>query len=696
MVSLVVTSDDGIMVLPASPKTGGTALMSPQVESDYDWSGITAKVIVDPDVVAATAFKLPDFYNYFPQIIRQMDTNLVDRGPVPVYAWDSIPVWDTEPFTWDEVIGPEPILKSTTRVMQLELEKSCQEIDRLVNLFNVDEAHREFLPHLAAGLGTPLPSSKESSQRAFLRNLVQTYRNKGTPLSFFRLFESLGFRMTLSENYQRKADAAFVSGPQMKLVSSNLTRGESLGTTIDGQILYRFQLMDLPIIRGSAKIQVYDNSTDEPTLIIDNADGGWSDGTPGFINYETGTIEFTLSGPPALVGQPIEVDYRFFPDQFPDPLGDRFANRYRSSVVSVALTPKDASVNLTPEVNDRLLLYLDLLKPAHIIIKSLDIIFNFQDDENVNLDDDLDPRFTYIFPESLFGTLYLGYGWAVQNNGSINPNPVFGGNHRNGPEYLSKYSPFLDDETRVDPNFPPPYHYPFLMNGAFAQPHAGGAGTTPGDNYEADWVEDNEVFDTTVSNDSPQSDTAFSIVLGAGTMLGVGDHLVINDGPNGGTSSIIQTFTDNGTYYDVVVSPAFLTAPDVGDSVTLLDIDGVNMQNLESGFREQDPVDLIFGEALSPAPDGISTGPFTITIDASHLPVAAGSTSYLRFTIGSTDYEETATGTGAFTNVSGEISVSSIDYTTGAVSVTFNNPPDGGSIVQVLSGIAASLGLGAY
>lgn len=691
MPSLVVTGDDGILGLFPNAKTGGAVLIDPPFEVDYDWSGITS-IIIAPAQAIPSAFKLPDLYDYYPQVVRQQDVNLVNRGPVPLYAWDSIPAWDLEPFTWDEVIGPEPILKTTTRIMQLELEKTCQEIDNLVSLFSPNDVDREFLPHLSAGLGTPLPSSKEASQREFVKNLVQTYRNKGTPLSFFRLFESLGFRLTLQENYQRKSDAGFVSGPQMKLVSSNLVKAEPLGVTRTDAGPYTFQLLNAPIVRGSVRLEVFDQSTEEPTVIIDNQLGGWSDDVAGSINYETGTVTFTLNSAPALVGQDIQIDYRFFPDPFPDPIGNRFPNRFRSSIVSVALTPNDLSVNLTPEVNERLLLYLALLKPAHIIVKALDIIFEFEDDEQANLDDELNPLPTYIFPESLFGTLYLGYAWAATNNGSINPNPVFGGKHRSGEEFQVKFGDFVDDPTRSQQ---PPYHYPFLMNGRFTQPHSGGTGSIPGDNFEADWVESVERFDSVVTADSARTTTTFSISLTGGTTLGIGDHCVFrNPATNGGESRIITGFVDNGTFADIAVSPAYPVIPDVSDPVTLLAIEGVNMRNLQSGFREQDPLDVYFGEDLSPAPDGISTGPFTITIDASHLAIAAGSTSFLRFTIGATAFEETATGTGAFTNTSGQISVSSIDYTTGAVSVTFNTAPDNGTQVTVLSAIPSSLGVG--
>ena len=63
---------------------------------------------------------------------------------------------------------------------------------------------------------------------------------------------------------------------------------------------------------------------------------------------------------------------------------------------------------------------------------------------------------------------------------------------------------------------------------------------------------------------------------------------------------------------------------------------------------------------------------------------------------GATVFEETATGTGAFTNTSGFVSVSSIDYTTGAVSVTFTSAPDNLTVIEILTNFGGNSVLGGY
>jgi len=428
-------------------------------------------------------------------------------------------------------------------------------------------------------------------------------------------------------------------------------------------------------------------------------------------------------------------------------------------VVYFALTPIDNSINLTPELNDRLRLYLELLKPAHIIIDNLIIVFSYSDSEYTNELDTLD-MFSRLHVESLFGTLYLGYGWAAQNNGSVNNNPVYYPQQgRLGNEFLTEWSgpatpvslpghlagqiplaiatykataPLnpdvgdfwidtsaapttfalkmyqgsswvtldadLDDPTRY-PNIPP-YTYPFKMDGLFTQP-------TSGNDFEADWFNvapaTDVRFDSLITNDIPVPlVTQFSIDEDVGTTLGVGDTIVLVDGPDGGETSVITTFTDNGTWYDVIINPALPTAPVIGNTVTILllgsnpPLKAVHMDNLSYANRVQDPLDIYFTEVLAPAPDGMSLGPFGVTIIAAHRPIAAGSTSFLRFTIGAVDYEETATATGAFTNVGGQINVSNIDYATGIVSVTFagGSPPDALTTVVVSSTIASAYQVG--
>ena len=652
---------------------------------------ITQQVFIAPGQENVSGFKMPEIYLYYPEdAVRRRDTTLVERNDVPVFAWDSVPKWDNEPFEWDAVIGPEPILRTTTRIQQMELEKTCCEIAQLLTLKDADKTPKAFLPYLAAELGTPMPSTSERAQRAFLKRLADTYRKKGTPGSVRTLLSTLGFNVTLIENYQRKGDGALLNGPQIRQSTTNLIAKEPVGTTENRLGPYRFTFQERPIQRGSVRLEIFSQSAAVPVVVRDDSEGGWS-ALDGFIDYETGRAEVTLDQLPALTGQPIEVTYRVFYDQFPDPFGHRYTDRYRSSIVDFAFTPANPSVSLTEELLERLLLYLTLMKPAHITTQGLDLILELTD--SVAATDILQP-ITYLWVESLFGTLYLGEGWAAEDNGSLpTASPTTAA--REGPEFLVKIPP---DDPTLEPS-EPPYVYPFDMNGAFIQPHAGGTGSNPGDFYEADWVEEPlQVFEALVTNDVAPTTTNFSIAKGSGTTLGVGDDIVLNDilgnTVGSGEQREISIFTDNGTHYDVTVTTPFPAAPPVGEQMAVLDANGVKMDGLDN--RQQDPLEMKFGQTLSPAPDGISTGPFSDTIVVAHRPVDPGSTSILRFTIAGTVYEETATGTGAFTNTSGFVSVSSIDYTTGAVSVTFTTPPDAATVIEILTNFGGNSVLGGY
>jgi hypothetical protein len=677
-----IIGDDAGLLAPSGSRIGGNGIL---VE-DLPYSVGVYPVISSVRIATqeeVLAFKLPDFYEMLPEIVRAQDTTLVERGEVPLYAWDSIPTWDLEPFTWDEVIGPEPILKTTVRVMQLELEKTCHEIASLALLHNLSRVPKEFLSYQAGLLGTPLPSASEIAQRSFLRELVRTYRRKGTPLSFFRLFEQLGFDLTLNETYQRRGDAATVPGPQMALKTNTLVIDEPLGTTILGETFYEYQVLNTPIARGTVKLEVFDSSATDPSTFIDNGEGGWSDGVSGSIDYFTGRLSITLPGVPSLIGQPIQVTYHHQIDAFPDIDNQRYTDRVRSSVVKFAISPKDPSVGLTLETIDRIELYLELLKPAHVIIRNLDLVLNLSDDETLNSDDDLNPL-TYAFVESLFGTLYLGMGWAQEDNGSIDPDPSITTQHRDGNEFLTTPDVYTGEC---------PYVYPWFCNGNFKQ-HPIISGTVA----EADWTETTQgTFDSAVTADISPTTTNVSISKGAGTALGVGDTIAFEDGPAGGEARIITVFTDMGTYYDVQWASALSVAPTATNDVQVLPVEAVNLRNLETGFRQQDPFDLYFGfnmlDGASP-PDGLLTGPFTAT--STKIPFLASSVTYLRFTIAGVDYEETATATGAFTNVNGFLTASSINYTTGAASATFNTAPDNLTQVQVFNVIAATADMGTY
>lgn len=697
-----ISGDDSLILAPGgSVPLGGNTFLTDEPNVEFDYTE-TLSLPASPAEEIDAAFKMPSMYELYPQIVRFLDQELVNRGEVPAFAWDSIPAWDESPFKWDQLIGPETILRATERVRQLEMETLCRNINQLFTFNDFSRAPRELLPAHASQLGTPLPAATSLQQRSFLRNLVDTYRNKGTPLSFSRLFEQIGFVLDLRETYQRKSDAAEVPGPQMEQKSSNFIKDEPLGTVTTG-VSYSFQLLSSPIARGTIRVEVFDTSANTPRVITDNGEGGWSDGIVGTINYTSGNITFTLPSVPTLTGQPIQATYRQMLDPFPDPFKLRFTDRVRSSIAKFAITPKDPFVSLTLEVIDRINLYLDLLKPAHVIIESLDLRLIFSEDEGANLDDDLNPLTTLLHMESVFGQLYYGAGWAAQSNASINPDISIGGIHRlnsGGGAATGEYEflprPIPDDPTREPAEAP--YVYPFKYDGTFAQPTDAGGAIPLSRRLELD--SGLERFQATITNDLAPSTTQVSITKGAGTALGTGDHICFEDGPAGGQNSKLTSLIDQTTYFEINFSPAVSIAPEVGDAISLLDIDSVKMNTLIVGSssleRQQDPLEMKFGQFLAPAPDGLFTGPFTDTITASHLPVAAGSTSILRFVIAGTTYEETATGTGAFTNVNGFLSASSIDYGTGAVSATFTIAPDAATQIIVLTNIASTVALGAF
>lgn len=711
MATPFIIGDDALIAAPSGTRLANVIEEAPLTAgAQFHIFAVTNKVIIAPSDEEIAGFKMPDIYDYYPDFVRLMDVNLVPRGDVPVYAWDSVPKWDTEPFTWDEVIGPEPILKAATRIQQLELEKTCQEIETLLTLYNITQADSPYLPYLAAQLGMPLPSASEQAQRSFLKNLAKTYRNKGTPASFRQLIESLGFDLTIVEKYQRKDDGTILEGPQIRETTSNLVLDEPVGATTPSIGPYSFTLLNVPIQRGSVRLKVYADSATVPLEVQDDGAGGWSDNSGGFVNYDTGRVELTLESPPGLVGQPITATYRYFFDQFPDPFNTRYTDRWRSSLVGVSLTPKNASVSLTNEIIDRLFLYFGILKPAHVILRNLDLTLSFE--EEVGETDELQP-IAFSFVESVFGNLYLGEAWAAEDNASQDPSPSVSTQHREGGEFMRKI-PAIDDS--IEPS-EPPYTYPWTMNGKFTQPSAA-------NDYEADWFDGNVIFTGAVTNDVSPTTTNFSIAKGAGTALGVGDTIVIEPdltaltpAPNGtavaftgtlpshvlpvptgrrvslrfqisgdvyeeiatatgaftnrngfistssidfttgavsitftvplqaasavtvttgsivgsGSQSVISVFADMGTYYDVTVSPALPVAPVVGAEMTVLAVESPTFNTLEAGNREEDPLNMEYGTLLTPTPDGVSTGPFTGTVDAGILPILVGSTITLRY-----------------------------------------------------------------
>jgi hypothetical protein len=619
---------------------------------------------------AGTAFFLPDLYEYLPEIVRSADATLVDRGQVPVYLWDSVPEWDVTPYRWDELIGPEPILRTTVRIMQLELETTAKEIRDLVRLFNVDRAPRVFLPYLADYLGTVLPSSSELQQRTFLNNLVDVYRRKGTPLVFQQLFASLGFDVELVEKYHRKGDGVLVGGPQITKAATHIARTERVGSVTIGLAgPYVFSLARPPAIPSSVVVRLFAQSTADPTIVQDDGNGAWLAGVLGSVNYRTGQCSITLLAAPVVAGF-IEARYAFFPDRFPDPFGDRWTDRTRSSFAATTLIPKDSTVQVTQEVANRLALYLELLRPAHIVFEDATVLSILEDE--VVLDDELNPL-AFLFYEPM-SAMAFGYGYHATENASL-------ATIRDGQEYLKDYTQPVDDPT---------YVFPWNMDGQFdnAAVHA-----------ETEYLGQSslEHYDTTVTADSARTTTSFSVsdtgALPAGIQAGT-SYLVVVDGPAGGQSALIDSITDQGAYLDITLDGGtpLSVAPETGDAIVLLDEDALRFDQLD--LVPQDSLQGLWREAVYNGDD------VTLAFSGStlgKLPVQA-STVTMYFTIATVDYTETDDGAGNFTNVNGKISSASITYATGAVAVTFvgGEEPDSTTTIDYQYASASTSSMGEF
>jgi len=687
----IIVDDSGHPVLPGV--LPGVAIGPASVPPTSFWATMAAvppvvapPVVSDPD--ADVRFVLPDLYYFYPQVIRNEDVYLVPRGDVPVYFWDTVLTWDTEPYSWDQLIGPEPILHTTTRCQQIEWERSALEINRLTRLIDIFEVPAAYLVYIAAQLGTVLPGTNVSEQRLFLFNLVKFYKGKGTPLTFVRMFETMGFHVFLTEQYQRVTDANFVPGPQIALVESTYVLDEAAGTTIASPGPYRLRLASNPVMRGSIKVTVYDQDANAPRVFIDN-NGSWSGNVTGTIDYETGAGFFVLPDTPTLVGQPITVTYRYLADPFPDPYGSRWVDRVRSSYVAAAFQAIDDTVVVTEELAERLEAMLELLRPAHVLFDDVSLRSAWIEDaaptEEMNI-------FGILFYEPVFEVPYRGYGYDVTENMSTIPDQPFAGRHRDEEEWIITY------EQDALPTPQAPYVYPWSRTGTFynpldvTSPTKDYLGYSPYDSYES-----------AVTADLVASTTIFSIT-DVGTLpatIGSGNCKLVFKTASAklsGEWSGVVTIVDSGAYFTVTVSPALPLVPETGDEVILLPNRAVRRDCLD--VRPIDALDIYYVEDAYPG-NGIATT-FTGFYIASQpcLPNAV----LLRFTVAGTTYEESDDGVGGFSNNSGLVvgGGTSIDYTgpgappAGEFKFQSTIAPDGATNVQVLYGTAGTTGLGDF
>jgi hypothetical protein len=684
------------VLIPSGHRLAGSTMGSTDEAVQGDMVLGTNPPIVDADdVVTPTGFVLPDLYDFLPQVVRDHDTELVNREDVPIYFWDSAPSWDTEPFEWDAVIGPEPILRSTLRTMQVELDTSAREIQDLGDIYNLDRTRDAFLPYIASLLGTPLPAGSSKNQRAFLDRIVDLYKRKGTPLSFVQMFSSLGFDVELVEKYQRFTDGAFVGGPQSVITGGNLIVREQVGTLDSGAGPYRIQSL-YPYLRGTLELRVFTTDDLTPEIIIDDGAGGWSNEVTGSVNYDAGTGTFTLSSVPTNTGGAIELTYRYVVDRFPHD-GSHWSDRFRSSEVALTLSPQDANVVLTEELNQRLRLYRDLLKPAHVIFADDAIVIAIPFTEDVNATEIIEV-FTLAFFEPLWTHEYAGYGYAAEENGSQGPT-------REDEEWITTYAQEADNNPQA------PYVYPRKMDGLFLNTEQTSAtDPTPLSQRGMAIQEYNGrsdlyvAFTTTVTGIITPTTTRFSttdvpfpsgvspfsdgIAPATGNPgSGRASPVVFEDGYLEGESRLLQSaIYSTGSHWDITLTTPLPTPPQPGDKVTFFDAKLLRMDQANIAMT----MDMYWGEALAL---GGSPGVGPHVVGGGKGAVLANNV-LLRFTIGGTTYEESDDGVGVFTNTSGFISLASIVYGTGVATVTFTSAPDGSTDIELFYGQTATVGLG--
>lgn len=666
--------DDGIALLRGGPFAGAAFAATGWRSEAWGATAAATVIRVPPSELLRTPrLALPELYQLFPEVVRSEDTHVIQRDDVPIYFWDGLPRWDVEPYRWDELIGPEPLLRTTMRPVQAMFEEIAASIETLPTLFSPRTAPATLLAYIAATLGTSLPAVSTARQRLFVENLVRFYRKKGTPLIFIRLFESLGFRVFLSEQYQRRGDAATAAGPQIASVATTLIVDEPV-TTATNNGPYRLRFAFRPIMRGSVVVRVYINSSTEPTEIGDDGAGGWN-GASGQIDYATGSGEITFSSAPIPTLE-ITTSYRYIADAFPDPHRRKWTDRVRSSVVSVALQPIDSSVVVTEEVSLRLESYLEMLKPAHAIFDDVRLLSDVTD--TLDAEDSL-PIASMIFVESVFGVVHHGYPYHALDNASQIPDLPGTGQHREGEEFIVSWRQRANGESA-------PYVYPWTRRGkAYHTVHPSHAsqeylGHEPHDRHDAVLTADVSPTTTTfsIAND------ALPAGIGVGSVVAFRSPAALR-----GIQREITALTTT-THHEIVVDPALPLAPLVGDPVSLLEEVALRRDGVTR--RPIDPLAMYHGENAYTG-DGATT--VFAGFIAGILPIEAEHV-LLRFIVGATAYEEVDDGLGAFSNVSTLISSASIDYGTGAFDVTFASAPDNLTAVELWYGTATSIQLGAF
>lgn len=316
-------------------------------------------------IIPQTGPYRPDIYGLLLPPLQDEDsrtgtTVIKDYWNTPdgeVIAWNQ-----ATPFiaTWNR-LGVEPVLQRLFWCFETEHGNMLEELEAMDQLTDPDNCPAEFLGYMASSLGYDLDDSLlEAEKRHTIKGILTAYKEHGTPISWTVFYRMLGFRVLTYPLWKKEYAEDQDRYSQDRYVTTTAFAGVALpGIFVNALAQAPLRPRSLVLTDGVETMR-----DDGKGRFIGNQ-GGW-----GTVNYLTGAMRLFFNAPPG----PITIDGETVNEEYP-----YHAARVDFDFFLVPIKG-GAPPAVTPEFVQKVLRYLEEVRPIHVILRTLNLIMPIEED----------------------------------------------------------------------------------------------------------------------------------------------------------------------------------------------------------------------------------------------------------------------------------------------------------------------------
>ena len=256
--------------------------------------------------------------------------------------------------TWNR-LGVEPVIQRLFWCFETEHGNMLEELEKMDELTDPDKCPAEFLGYMASSLGYDLEDSLlETEKRHTIKGILTAYKEHGKPISWTVFYRMIGFRVLYYPLWKKEYAEDQDRYDRERYVTTTAFAGVALpGIFVNSMTQAPLRPRSLVLTDGVETMR-----DDGKGRFIGNQ-GGW-----GTVNYLTGAIRLFFNAPPGAItidGETVDEEYPYH------------AARIDFDFFLVPIKG-GAPPAVTPEFVQKVLRYLEEVRPIHVILRTFNLI----------------------------------------------------------------------------------------------------------------------------------------------------------------------------------------------------------------------------------------------------------------------------------------------------------------------------------